>query len=158
VWFLRTTLFNFQYYDLHCRICAIELFKICLKFGLIRNLIGCESLCHLEIQAKVRTNFLRKVETRIAFFAHHTIFGQNFEEVQALTTYQLISNFFNWKLERVEFFNFSPGGILWNVVKMCKSVFALAHWCSLTAFWHWNLSCVLHRIWLYNIKHIACRT
>jgi hypothetical protein len=31
------------------------------------QLIGCESLCLLEIQAKVRTNFLRKVETRIAF-------------------------------------------------------------------------------------------
>jgi hypothetical protein len=41
-----------------------------------------------RIQAKVRTNFLRKVETS-SFFARHTIFGLNFEEAQALTTCQV---------------------------------------------------------------------
>jgi hypothetical protein len=39
-------------------------FLLCLQN---KQLVSCESLCLLEIQAKLRTNFLRKVETRIAF-------------------------------------------------------------------------------------------
>jgi hypothetical protein len=43
-----------------------RLFRVSIKQNLAQ-LTSAESLCLLEIQAKVRTNFLRKVETRIAF-------------------------------------------------------------------------------------------
>jgi hypothetical protein len=33
----------------------------------VEKLVSCESLCLLESWPKVRTNFLRKVETRIVF-------------------------------------------------------------------------------------------